>query len=122
MNTLTVKVLPEVSFWEKVEADFESAMSGKQPNEPFVLVFSSIEQLAKTMLAPNRLSIINTMTGAGSMSIRELSRRLNRDFKAVHRDVQTMLSANIIEHDESGKIIFPFDSVHFDFNLEGKVA
>lgn len=84
-------------------AAVEQAMSGKQPVDLFVFVFSRIEELARVMLAPNRLSIINTMAGAGAMTIRELFRR-------VRRDVQTMLNAGVIEHEE-GKIIFPFDAV-----------
>ena len=121
MNTLTVRVMQEDNFWDKVGTDLESVMSGKQPNDPFVFVFPSIEQLTKVMLAPNRLNIINAMAGAGAMSIRELARRIDRDFSAVHRDVQTMLSSGILEH-EGNKIIFPFTGVHFDFNLKGKVA
>ncbi|HFW3113010.1 TPA: transcriptional regulator [Salmonella enterica subsp. diarizonae serovar 61:r:-] len=121
MNTLTVIVLPEKDAWEQMGAAFEQAMTGKHPASPFVFAFSSIEELARVMLAPNRLSIINTMAGAGAMTIRELSRRVQRDFKAVHRDVQTMLNAGVIELEE-GKIIFPFDAVHFDFRLERNAA
>ncbi|EIB9338250.1 transcriptional regulator [Salmonella enterica] len=121
MNTLTVKVLPEKDAWAQMGEAFEQAMTGKQPDDPFVFSFSSIEDLARVMLAPNRLTIINTMAGAGAITIRELSRRVQRDFKSVHRDVQTMLNAGIIEH-EGSKIIFPFDAVHFDFRIEHNSA
>ncbi|EPS2592451.1 TPA: transcriptional regulator [Salmonella enterica] len=121
MNTLTVIVLPEKDAWEQMGVAFEQAMTGKRPADPFVFAFSSIEELARVMLAPNRLNIINAMAGAGAMTIRELSRRVHRDFKAVYRDVQTMLSAGVIEN-EGNKIIFPFDAVHFDFMIEHNVA
>jgi predicted transcriptional regulator len=36
------------------------------------------------------------MTGAGDMSIREASRRLGRDVKAVHGDVSALLKTGIL--------------------------
>ncbi|HGJ5860137.1 MAG TPA: helix-turn-helix domain-containing protein [Arsenophonus nasoniae] len=121
MNTLIVKVMSEQSAWEQMTADFKKTLSGKQIAEPFVHIFPSIEQLTKVMLQPNRLNIINVMAGAEPMSIRELARRLNRDFRAVHRDVKMMLDADIIERDDD-KIVFPFKAVHFDFTIENKAA
>ena len=122
MKTLIVKVMTEQQAREKMKESFISAMSEKQAAEACVQSFSSIEQLAKVMLAPNRLAIINTMAGANSMSVRELARRVSRDFRAVHRDVQALLAAELLEHDEQGKIIFPYDAVKFDFMIEHKTA
>ena len=70
-------------------------------------------------LAPNRMAIIHALTGAGEISIRELARRLGRDVRAVHSDVKKLLGQGVIEKSEAG-IIFPYDSIHFDFTL-GKV-
>jgi DeoR/GlpR family transcriptional regulator of sugar metabolism len=58
------------------------------------------------------------MSGAGPMSIRELSRRLERDVKGVHRDVQALLEAGLLEHDEHGAIVFPYDTVRVNFTLK----
>lgn len=122
MNTLVVQVMSHEESWEKNKIAMSAALAGEAIDVPFSISFQDIESLTKTMLAPNRLNIINTMAGAGSMSIRELSRRLNRDFRAVHRDITILLKSGVIDHDEDDKIIFPFTDVHFDFNLEGKVA
>lgn len=43
---------------------------GQAVANPFTLTFPDVESLAKIMLAPSRLMIINSMTGAGAMSIR----------------------------------------------------
>lgn len=122
MNTLVVRVMSAETSWADTKKSFVAAMSGKPTDTPFLISFPDIESLAKVMLAPSRLSIVNAMTSAGAMSIRELARRINRDFRGVHRDVKVLLAAGVIDNDEGGKILFPFDAVHFDFTIEHKVA
>ena len=46
------------------------------------------------------------MTGQGAMSIREAARRVGRDIKAVHGDIQALIRAGIIDRTEGG-VIFP---------------
>ena len=50
------------------------------------------------------------------MSIREAARRVARDVKAVHADVQALIQAGVIDRTEAG-IVFPYDAVHVDFML-----
>jgi predicted transcriptional regulator len=57
------------------------------------------------------------MTGQGAMTIREAARRVNRDVKAVHGDVQTLLNSGILDRTADGRIVFPYDAVHVDFTL-----
>ncbi len=52
------------------------------------------------------------------MTIREAARRVERDVKAVHGDVQALLKAGILQKNENGRIIFPFDAIHVDFMLK----
>lgn len=41
------------------------------------------------------------MTGAGPLTIREVARRVDRDFKGGHSDVRLLLGAGILERTES---------------------
>ncbi|MFX2609529.1 transcriptional regulator [Enterobacter mori] len=122
MSTLIIRVMPTDASFEDAKQSFAAVMSGQAVNTPFTLTFPDVESLAKTMLAAGRLQIINAMTGAGAMSIRELSRRIGRDFRGVHRDVQSLLNGGVIDHDEDGKIIFPYSAIHFDFTLGQEAA
>jgi predicted transcriptional regulator len=70
------------------------------------------------MLSGKRWELLKIMTGAGPMTIREAARRLERDVKAVHGDVQALLKAGLLQKTENGRIIFPFDAVHVDFMLK----
>ena len=49
------------------------------------------------------------------MALRELARRLDRDVKSVHGDVQALLKTGVLQKNDSGKIVFPYDAVHVDF-------
>lgn len=109
--------MPVNESFEEASKSFVAAMSGQAADVPFSLTFPDIESLAKTMLGAGRLQIINAMTSAGAMSIRELARRIGRDFRGVHRDVQALLNAGVIDHDDQGKIVFPYSAIRFDFTL-----
>jgi predicted transcriptional regulator len=77
--------------------------------------FASVDLLWQT-LTRKRWELLQAMTGQGEMSIREAARRVGRDMKAVHGDVQALLAAGLIDKGERG-IIFPYDAVHVDFVL-----
>lgn len=66
------------------------------------------------VMTPNRWEAIRAMAGAGPMGVRELARRLDRDVKSVHGDVQALLKAGVLGKDD-GRIVFPYDVVHVDF-------
>lgn len=69
------------------------------------------------MIAPSGGDILKAMTGQGEMTIREIGRRVDRDVKAVHGDVQALLVGGVLDRADSGRVIFPYDAVHVDFTL-----
>ena len=112
MKTVTIGVSSEEEFSQR---NLATVKSGKFPGQNFS--YATPELLFRTFTTP-RWQIIRMMTGAGAMSIRELARRLERDVKGVHRDVQALLEAGLLEHDEHGAIVFPYDTVHVNFTLK----
>jgi predicted transcriptional regulator len=110
MRTVTL----EVSSRDKINQRFLRAFEG-EPQGAFIS-FESPELLFK-VISGKRWELLKVMTGAGPMTIRELSRRLERDVKAVHGDVQMLLKAGILHKTERERIVFPFDAVHVDFML-----
>lgn len=69
------------------------------------------------VLAPARLAIVKTLAGQGSLSIREVARRVGRDVQAVHRDIARLINAGVIDRAEKG-VEFPYDRIHFDFDVQ----
>ena len=70
------------------------------------------------VLSGKRWDLLQAMTGAGAMTIREAARRVGRDVKAVHGDVKALLDAGVLQKTEAGKILFPFAALHVDFMLK----
>ena len=108
------KVTLEIASREAVNRRFRHALAGKARGVR--LSFASPAVLIK-VLSGRRWELLIVMTGAGPMSIREAARRMERDVKAVHADVHTLLKAGLLRKTEDGKIIFPYDAVHVDFTL-----
>jgi predicted transcriptional regulator len=78
--------------------------------------FASVELLWK-VITPKRWELLRAMTGTGPLSIRGVARRVGRDVKSVHGDVQALLKAGVLDHTDDGRISFPYDEIHVDFVL-----
>lgn len=111
MNTVTL----EIANRDLVNRRFLDAFNGNHQGR--FISFETPELLFKTLTA-KRWELLQVMTGAGPISIREAARRLHRDVKAVHGDVQALLEAGLLEKSEAGQILFPYDAVHVDFMLK----
>jgi predicted transcriptional regulator len=109
MNTVTLSVVSRDDVNRRALAAFEGQEQGSH------ISFASAELLWQT-LTRKRWELLRAMTGQGAMSIREAARRVGRDIKAVHADVQALLNAGVLERTEEG-IVFPYDAVHVDFML-----
>jgi predicted transcriptional regulator len=111
MGAVTITVDSTESFKRRVKAAF----SGKRQQER--ISFESVELLWK-VLAPNRMALVQTLTGAGPVTLREAARRVGRDVRAVHSDVHMLLQAAVLRKDDGGRIEFPYTAVHVDFMLK----
>src|SRR3989338_9930043 len=112
MKTVTIDVRPLTD----TLGDFTQAWKSGQNSAPRIS-FESPELLFK-VLSGKRWELLNAMTGAGPMSIRETARRVERDVKAVHGDVTALINAGILSKTDAGMIVFPYDAIHVDFMLK----
>jgi predicted transcriptional regulator len=111
MNSVTLEVCSR----EKINSRFLRAFEG-EPQGDFIS-FEAPELLFK-LISGKRWDLLKVMTGAGPITIREAARRIQRDVKAVHGDVQALLNAGLLQKTEKGQIVFPYDVVHVDFMLK----
>jgi predicted transcriptional regulator len=68
-------------------------------------------------LSEKRWALVHALQGQGEMAIRELARRVGRDVKRVHEDVQVLAELGLLERAESGGVVCPFSEVHIDMHL-----
>ncbi|MFC5506074.1 MULTISPECIES: transcriptional regulator [Hyphomicrobiales] len=109
MNTVTLGLPSAEATTQRMAAAFRGEVQGAH------LSFASAELLWKVLTA-KRWEILRAMTGEGEIAIREIARRVGRDVKAVHGDVQALLTAGILDRADRG-VIFPYDAIHVDFTL-----
>jgi predicted transcriptional regulator len=101
---------------DKALADFAGAWKSGGDGGSAHIGFDNWELMHK-VLSPKRLEIVRTMTGAGALSIREVARRVGRDFKGVHSDMRMLLKSGVIDRNSQGKYVFPYDRIHVDFEI-----
>lgn len=111
MRTVTLGVTSREEMNQRFLRAFEDESQGT------FISFESPALLFK-VLTGKRWELLNMMTGAGPMTIREAARRLRRDVKAVHGDVHTLLNTGILQKTDDGRIEFPFDAVRVEFTLK----
>lgn len=110
-QTVTLSVASRDDVNRRALAAFQGQKQGAH------ISFSSADLLWRT-LTQKRWEILQAMTGAGPLSVREVARRVDRDVRRVHDDTQVLLDAGIIDRTEDGRIEFRFNAVHVDFMLQ----
>ena len=108
MNTVTIGV----SAIDETKGRTRRAFRGEKQGA--FIGFASLELLWK-VLTPKRWGIVRAMAGAGPLAIREVARRVDRDVKSVHGDVQSLLKAGVLDRTGDGRIVFPYDEIRVDF-------
>ena len=97
-------------------SDFTQAWKSKKSSSARIS-FQSPALLFK-LLTGKRWELLNILTGAGPVTIREAARRAGRDVKGVHGDVGALLKVGILRKTEDNKIVFPFDVLRVDLVLK----
>lgn len=116
MTTLKVKIESLEDTLSDVAAAWKNAEAGGPFGRDATLAFGSWETMHR-VLAPKRLEIVRAMTGQGLLSVREIARRVRRDFKGVHTDIDLLWRNGVIDKSEQG-VIFPYDRIHVEFEIE----
>ena len=69
-------------------------------------------------LSEKRWEIVRAAQGRGELSVRELSRAVERDVKRVHEDVVILAELGLLERTASGGVLCPYSSMHIDMYLK----
>jgi predicted transcriptional regulator len=96
--------------------DFTAGWASRKSQKSARISFASPELLWKVLTA-KRWELLKALCGAGPVSIREASRRVGRDVKAVHGDVTALVNAGVLDRDPGGGVVFPYDAVKVEFLL-----
>lgn len=88
--------------------------TGKDQGSDFS--FESPEALFRT-LTPARWAVIERLQKLGPSTLRGLARALERDVKALHRDVHALTAIGLVVKDEKGRVLVPFSRIRAEFDI-----
>lgn len=80
------------------------------------LTFNDAATMLST-LSEKRLELLTFLRKHGVITIKELSRQLNRNYSNVHEDVQLLLRLGLLDKDKTEKIYVPWDELNISLSL-----
>ena len=92
------------------------AASGAGARTISVLSMQDLPLLLRT-LSPARWSLLERLKAEGPMSIYELAKRLERDYKNVHTDVTRLAQLGLIERRADGGVAVAWDVIRAELEL-----
>jgi predicted transcriptional regulator len=100
-KTLELRVGPPRDALDRFEAAWNRVAEGGRVAPLRVLTLRDLPLLAAT-LTPARWTLIERLAKEGPLSIYQLARRLERDYKNVHTDVTALARLGLIERQGDG--------------------
>ena len=110
MKTVTLQVAKLDDVKRRARNAFKGNKQGSR------ISFETPELLFR-LLTAKRWELIRALAGTGPLTIREAARRVDRDVKAVHGDMHTLINAGILQKTTDGLVVFPFDAIRVDVML-----
>jgi len=114
---LEVRVGPAGDALDRFEAAWNRVAAGRKMRTLEILSVANLPLLLKT-LSPARWQLLERMRAAGPVSIYELAKRLERDYKNVHTDVTQLAAIGLIERRGDGRVAVPWDLLRAEFELQ----
>jgi len=105
----------------RAQATLEALEQGCQPAPWYGIGFESMPQMLG-IFTQRRWELIQYLREHGPLSIAELARRLQRDYKNVHGDIVTLMEWQAVWRDGSQRVYVPWDEIDLRLPLLRKAA
>jgi predicted transcriptional regulator len=113
---LEIRIGPAADALDRFEAAWNRVAEGRALRPLEVLSFPDLPALLRT-LSPARWTLLESLRKAGPVSIYELARRLQRDYKNVHTDVTQLAAIGLIERLDDRRVAVKWDVVRAELRL-----
>jgi predicted transcriptional regulator len=101
---------------DRFEAAWNRVLEGRAQRPLQVLSFDNLPLMLKT-LSPARWELLQKLNEEGPLSIYQLAKRLERDYKNVHTDVTQLAAIRLIERQADGRIAVPWELLRAELRL-----
>lgn len=105
----------------RAAAAMKNVQRGRSVLPYFGVSFSEIGQMLAAF-TPKRWELIAMLRETGPLSVAELARRLERNYKNVHTDVAQLIEWMAVERDDDGLVSVPWSEIVVDMKLPERVA
>ena len=105
----------------RAAATMKAVARGEKVQPHFGVNFEQIGQMLATF-TPKRWELIAALRQAGPLTMAELARRLGRDYKNVHTDVNQLIEWMAVERGDDGRVNVPWSEIVVDMKLPERVA
>ena len=115
-KTLELRVGPPGDALDRFEAAWNRAAEGRRAPTLAVLTLPDLPALLKN-LTPARWQLLARLRAQGPLSVYELARRLERDYKNVHTDVKRLAELGLVERRADGRVAVGWAAVRCELTL-----
>ena len=105
---LEIRIGAAADALDRFEAAWNRVQEGRAMRPLEVLSFADLPSLLRT-LSPARWVLLQKLHSEGPLSIYELAKRLERDYKNVHTDVTQLAGIGLIERRADGLVAVAWD-------------
>lgn len=105
----------------RAAATMKAVARGEKVQPHFGVNFEQIGQMLAAF-TPKRWELIAALRQAGPLTMAELARRLGRDYKNVHTDVNQLIEWMAVERGDDGRVNVPWSKIVVDMKLPERVA
>ena len=105
----------------RAAATMKAVAQGKKVQPHFGVNFEQIGQML-VAFTPKRWELIATLRQTGPLTVAELARRLQRDYKNVHTDVNQLIEWMAVEREGDGRVNVPWSEIVVNMKLPERVA
>jgi predicted transcriptional regulator len=115
-KVLEIRVGPPGDALDRFEAAWNRVAEGRRMAPLRVLTLKDLPALLRT-LSPARWQLLERLGKQGPVSIYELAKRLERDYKNVHTDVTQLAAVGVIERRADGRVVVAWDVLRAELRL-----
>jgi predicted transcriptional regulator len=106
-----VGMVSEEEFNSEVTDILANADKGIFPEKPAERIYFGDMKTFLEYITPKRFTLMDTLHKSGAMTIYALAKLLHRHYKNVHNDVKALESIGLVEKDEAGKYVVPWEEI-----------
>ena len=113
---LEIRIGAAADALDRFEAAWNRVQEGRAMRPLDILSFPTLPLLLKT-LSPARWALLRKLRTGGALSIYELARRLQRNYKNVHTDVTQLAALGVLERASDNRVLVPWDVLRAEWTF-----